>query len=148
MNQPKQRYERRGQDFADTLHARSREAAAEQRKLIISLATGCLAVYFLALTSKIEPELTKPQTLICFASVIMMTLSVFAGIYAWHADAQRNYYWAKVEEGKQESGGPEFDTLAKMWKGRLYICGYTRNIFFIVGILTSTVYIILRMFKI
>jgi hypothetical protein len=78
----KRHYERRGQDFADKLHARSREAAAEQRKLLISLATGCLALYFVALTGKIEPALTWSQTITCMLSVIFMALSILAGVFA------------------------------------------------------------------
>lgn len=109
-------YERRGQDFADVLHERSRQSAFEYRTLLTSLSTGALAVFFLALTTKIEPELTQLQLMTLSGAVLSMAVTTIAGLYCWHADARRNYFWAKVEEGKQKSGGSEFDTFAKDWK--------------------------------
>ena len=140
------RYQRRGQEFADRLHERSRKAAAEHRKLLTSLATGAIGIYFIALTSKADPALSWPQTLAALVSILSMALAIVAGIFSWHADSQRNYYWAEVEAGKQRRGGPEFDTLATRWKGCLYISNSLLLVFFISGILASVCYVVFRIY--
>lgn len=138
-------YERRGQDFADSLHARSRESSFEYRKLLTSLSTGTLALFFLALTTEIKPALTDYQIYTVAAAVICMGNAVFFGLFCWHADATRNYYWARVEEGKQKSGGPEFDTLAKAWKVRLQRATIVLEVSFCVGIACSLTYMVERL---
>ena len=139
-------YERRGQEFADELHSRSRESAFEYRKLLTSLATGALALFFLALTAKIEPALTQLQLWLIGGAIVSMAVTVVSGLYCWNADAQRNYFWAKVEEGKQESGGPEFDTLSKSWKKRLNRATVVLRYSFGIGIAFSVVYMAARVF--
>lgn len=138
------RYERRGQEFADTLHQRSRESAFEYRKLLTSLATGSLALFFLALTTEVRPELTRLQVATLVGAVLCMAVSIFSGMYCWHADATRNYYWGMVEEGKQRSGGPEFDTMAKTWKRRLERASKFLKYAFATGIALSVAYILER----
>lgn len=137
-------YQRRGQEFADELHSRSRDSAFEYRKLLTSLSTGALALFFLTLTSKIEPTLTGLQILLLSGAVLSMAMTVFSGLYCWNADAQRNYYWAKVEEGKQKSGGPEFDTLSKMWRKRLNNATSALRYSFVLGIAFSVIYMVGR----
>lgn len=137
-------YERRGQDFADELYSRSRESAFEYRKLLTSLSTGALALFFLALTSKIEPPLTQLQIGLLVGAISSMAVTVISGLYCWSADAQRNYFWAKVEEGKQESGGPECDTLSKTWKKRLERATAVLRYSFGIGIAFSVVYMAAR----
>ena len=65
-------YERRGQEFADKLHERSRGSAFEYRKLLTSLSTGALALFFVSLTAEVKPALTKLQILTVSAAVICM----------------------------------------------------------------------------
>jgi hypothetical protein len=140
-------YERRGQDFADELHERARESAFEYRKHLISFSTAALAVFFLALTTKIEPKLTQLQLYTIAGSVLFMAAATVAGLYCWHADATRNYYWAKVEEGKQTPDSPKYDTLAKTWKGRLETSTTFLRYFFGTGISFSVVYMLERVFE-
>jgi len=140
-------YQRRGQEFADRLHQRSREAAAEHRKVLTSMATGSLAVFFVALTTKIEPSLTCMQTVTVSFALGFMATAVFLGVFTWYADAQRNFFWAKVEEGKQKSGGPEFDTLSKKWRKRLYLADKFLIVAFLFGITSSVLYLLGRIYK-
>src|SRR5688572_24826617 len=137
-------YERRGQEFADTLHERSRDSAFEYRKLLTSLSTGSLALFFLALTTEVRPPLTEIQVATLSIAVLCMATATFSGLYCWHADATRNYFWARVEEGKQRSGGPEFDTLAKTWKRRLERATTALKYAFAAGIASSVAYILQR----
>jgi len=142
------RYERRGQEFADTLHERARTATAEYCNLLTAFAVGSLALFFLTVTEKIEPPLTSAQLwTLCFAIGLMAT-ATFAGVYQWYSDAQRNYYWAKVEEGKQTSGGAEFDTLSVVWKRRRYKSIWLLRACFLCGIGFAVAYIVERLFAV
>jgi len=53
--------DKRPPDLAKTLHDRARSAGTEYHRLLISLATGVLAAYFIALTAKVEPPLSTVE---------------------------------------------------------------------------------------
>ena len=134
-------------DFADTLHARAREAASEQRKLLISLSTGGVGVFFFSLTSTISPPISELQKYFISASLVFLASAILSGLYAWHADALRNYYWAQVEAGEQKKDGTEYDYLAGLWKRRLQWSTTILISSFILGQLFAIAYIWARIFS-
>jgi hypothetical protein len=136
------------QDFSDALHSRAREAASEQRKLLISLATGGVGVFFLALTTNTTPPLTYYQQVLVTASLGFLSAAIAAGLFAWHADALRNYYWAQVEGGDQEKGGVRYDDLSGSWKRRLRWSTSVLIFAFLLGQLFAVVYILARIYNI
>ena len=140
-------YTRRGQQFADALHERARESASEYRKLLISLSTGALAFFFLALTTKIEPALSELQLVTLACAILSMAFTTFSGLYSLHADAQRNYHWGKVEEGRQKPNQLSHQTLSKHWKKRLDLATVSVRYSFASGIAFGVVYMLERVLR-
>lgn len=135
---------------ANKLHERAREAASEYHKLLTQLSTGLLAIYFLALTSSIEPPLTLIQRSAALSSLILMGLAVLFGVMYWLADALRNYYWGSSIAASTEESNHEQERLYGqkiLWQRVIRIGTWGISISFLCGIATSTWYMILRLFS-
>jgi hypothetical protein len=130
------------------LHNRAGDSAKETRQTIITLATGSLAVFFLALTSEIKPPLTDVQQATVLIAMVAMALAIFAGLWSAYADAQWSYHWAdqveKIkylgEKGIPEQKGVDDWHFHKGWSEKAEI------LFFVIGVLVSVGYIALRVF--
>ncbi|KPA09826.1 hypothetical protein MHK_009968, partial [Candidatus Magnetomorum sp. HK-1] len=66
-------------DLNQIYHDRARESGVELRKLIISLSSGAIAVFFLVLTKEVKPPLTLFQQKLLFLTVCSFGLSIFGG---------------------------------------------------------------------
>ena len=79
----------------DLWHDRARAAAVEQRQLLITLATACLAVFFVTLTGDNAVKLALWQRVLARVGLLCMGISVFGGVIAVFGDARRCYNLAR-----------------------------------------------------
>jgi len=86
------------------LHDRAAESAKETRQAILGLASGALAVFFLALTSNkdVEPPLNAFERVTILISLASMSVAVLAALWSAFADAQWSYLWARTIEQRPE----------------------------------------------
>lgn len=86
------------------LHDRAAESAKETRQAILGLASGALAVFFLALTSSkgVEPPLNACERVTVLISLASMSVAVLAALWSAFADAQWSYLWARSIEQRPE----------------------------------------------
>jgi hypothetical protein len=131
----------RHQPDPQTLYNRAREAGAENRKLLVSLATGSLAFLFLGLTQQTPPALTGVQkAVICFG-LTCFALAVFCGVFAFQVDAWRNYAWARELQATTDEERENFKQERRWWKSMLKFCGTALYVFFLLGIAAAAVYV-------
>lgn len=131
-----------------TLHERAREASVEQRKLLISLSTAGLGAYFVALTVKVDPPLLQTQQWTLCGGALLLFVSTVVGIFAWQADAQRNYFWARGLSATTDEKRKPFITTKNKWTLRLELSMRMLRYSFAGGILAGVAYSILRIFNI
>jgi hypothetical protein len=133
-----------GEGFPQILHDRSRAAGTELHKLLISLSTGTLAIYFLALTGEAKPPLTRNQKFLAITSVACVALAATSGILSMYADVRRFYLWGSalqtVDKTKRTALYKERDE----WITRDRRFAPAMGILFVVGMLTSVIYGTLR----
>jgi len=134
----------RGEGFAQILHDRARRSAEQLNKLLVSLSTAILAVYFLALTTGIEPELTNWQTIICIAGLVPMGIATVAGILGLLCDAKRNYLRATALQTEEQEKRDQLFAVRERWLNYERWCDRSLSIFFVIGVIASVVYLVLR----
>lgn len=142
----KRKSERRivGKGLPQILHDRARKSAEELHKLLLTFSTAILAVYFLALTTKVEPELTDIQSIISILGVLLMGVAVTAGLVSLHADTKRNYFRASAIQTKKQDERDKNFKLRDRWlllhrRSSAILLGS-----FLIGISLSIVYMIAR----
>lgn len=131
-------------NLAEILHDRAREASSQHRNLLVSLSTGCLAVFFVTLTTKIDPPLTNTQSLTLLISLSAMSLAIIVGLLSWYSDGRRNYFWAS---GIQSDEGERRKRLFKQrnnWYKMMQLSNIFQRSLFIIGILSASFYLFLR----
>ena len=129
----------------EKLHERARAGVAEQRRLLVSLATGSIAVFFLSLTSEIKPELTKTQKGAITLALLFMSLAVAAGLRSWQHESQWSYCWAK-ELGAEESGERKVLNARRMRHyGLMEKANHYLRRFFQGGVLCAAFYVLARL---
>ena len=86
------------------LHDRAAESAKETRQAILTLSSGALAVFFLALTTNkaVEPALKPFERWVILLSLTCMAVAVVSSLWCAYADAQWSYWWARVIENRAE----------------------------------------------
>ncbi len=142
-DEPSSDREDRGRGFPQAIHDRSRSAAEELHKLLLSLATGTLAVYFVALTAT-DSELTRAQKLAAGCALIAMATSVLSGMSGWYADARRNYYWASAMQAHEKSSRSRLYKARDRWLYAERRLAKLLGASFAVGIISSVAYMMLR----
>lgn len=130
------------------LYDRSRYSAEEQRKLLISLGTGTIAIFFLALTAKIEPSLTVLQKTTIGIGLFFIALSVLSGIFQWFADAKWNYAWARSLESKSSKDRKKRRKSKDQWHKIQRVTGICLRANFVIGILSAVFYVFARVWSI
>lgn len=137
----------RGEGFAQIIHDRSRDAAQTLHKMLTTLATAALGVYFVSLTRSIQPELTPIQKGTAAIALITMALAAGAGLFGMYADSRRNYHWAKgmqLHEGKEKR--PQYKQQV-IWNRRKKAMASTLGLSFATGIVASLAYLMERIFS-
>jgi hypothetical protein len=135
------------------LHNRAAESAKETRQSIVTLSAGSLAVFFLALTSKIEPPLSDPQKATVIIALVAMAAAIFAGLWSAYSDAQWSFFWAKERTQVEEmTSQPNIspDTYWRNQKNRWHRhkrwSEKAALISFTLGVFVASIYIALRAF--
>jgi hypothetical protein len=132
----------------ETLHERAREAAMQQRQLLITLSTACLAVFFVTLTGTDASKFGATERMYARAGLAGMGLSVFGGVIALFADARRNYNQARhlqAEEKGQSALSAAFRTRYLRWKNVVKTGNWIQRICFLVGIAAIVAYTFARL---
>ena len=128
------------------LHDRAGESARETRTHVIGLATGSLALFFIALTGKADPALTNVQRHVVMAAVILHACAVGSGLWSAFADAQWSYHWARELQAADTKTANVFKRAAAQWhwhkrwseKATLALCA--------LGVVLSATYLALRVY--
>lgn len=129
---------------AVVLHARARESASELRKLFVSLSSGAIAAFYLALTSRIDPVLTSAQKITVIFSIVCFGACILFGALQWQADVKRNYYWANALEEQVESLGNHHYKKRDTWLRVRRMSGVVLRTAFIFGVLGALAYVVER----
>jgi hypothetical protein len=130
-----------------TLHARAAESARESRGHLVSLATGSLALFFIALTGKTDPPLTPAERIVTICAVAALGLTVFAGIWGSYADAHWSYHWAKQIESDNANNpvtSAEMSTKAERWHWHKRWTEWATMLLFAIGIAFAVAYLFMR----
>ena len=133
-----------GKGFAQILHDRARKASEEIHKLLLTFSAGILAVYFFALTSNDELQLTNSQKVLCIIGIGLMGSSILAGLYGLFADTKRNYYWARSIQENDETKRIVLHNTYRSWLRLQRLCRPMLCILFLLGVLITIAYMILR----
>jgi hypothetical protein len=127
----------------DLWHNRARESALETRKLLITLATACLAVFFITLTGDNAGKLNFAQRAFARAGLLSMGISILFGVVANFCDARRCYNLARHIQAKAANE----TTLADAFHSRfvayfrtLTICNWIQRLAFLTGIAATVIY--------
>ncbi len=123
---------------------RARESSVELRKLVISLSTGALAMYFLVLTKEIRPPLTDNQQTLLIVSIYFFGLCILGGIISWWSDGSRFFFLARIIESNQENSSDLLFKMKRRWQIARRISDVLLMASFSGGILTSIVFIFYR----
>ena len=89
---------------------RSRSSAFDLLKLLVSLATGGVGVFFAVLTQKLDPALREPERDVAVVGLVTMVLAVLAGLLGWGADARYYERWAQSLQHEASAG--------RLWRAR------------------------------
>jgi hypothetical protein len=135
----------RGRGFPQILHDRARTAAEELHKLLLSLSTGGVAVYFLGLTGKIEPRLTTSQIATVLVATIGFAGAGLSGITCWYADCRRNYFWASALQTGDKLERSKFYRQRDRWLRTERVTANLLIGLFVLGVLVSALYVGFRL---
>jgi hypothetical protein len=131
-------------NLSQKFHDRARESGVELRKLVISLSTGALAIYFLVLTREITPPLTDIQQVLLLASVCFFGLCIFGGIVSWWSDGARFFFLALSAESNQDGSSDSAFKLKRRWTIVRRLSDVILTVAFSGGVLVSIVFIFYR----
>lgn len=134
----------KGDGFAQILHDRSRAVGTDLVKLVLSLSTGTLAIFFLALTGEAKPPLTLAQKTSAVASVAILGVAVFCGIISMYADTRRYYFWACALQTADKQQRDAHYRSRDAWLLSARLLAAAMGISFLLGMLSSIVYGVLR----
>jgi hypothetical protein len=114
-------------------------------KLLLSLSTGGVAVYFLGLTGKIEPRLTTSQIAAVSIATIGFADAGLSGISCWSADCRRNYFWASALQAEDKLERSKLYRQRDRWLRGERVTANLLISLFVLGVLVSALYIGLRL---
>lgn len=136
----------RNADLSERIHDRARQSGVELHKLTIGLTTGILASYFVAMTAKADAQFTSLQRICMSLGMVVLAAALGSGLFAWYADTKRNYYWARALVADVAKTRNELYVRRDSWirlKDGFTIAMY---LMFSLGIGSSGVYVLLRIF--
>ena len=146
MNVPREHTKSSGERAPSptVLHARARESGSELRKLLISLSTGAIAAFYLALTSRIDPPLTSSQQFTVILSILSFSVCILSGALQWQADVKRNYHWANALEAVAETQRKKHYNKRDAWLRMRNLSGTVLRAAFSLGVLGAAAYVVAR----
>ena len=128
---------------AQLLRDRSRASGFDLLKLLISLSTGGVATYFIALTGETRPQLNEAERWVVWISLSLMVSAVLVGLLGWTLDAAFFRYWAKSIENGENGSGIYWEKRQKFNRRRLFAIRLL-PVLFLLGVIGSGVYVALR----
>jgi hypothetical protein len=134
----------RGEGFPQILHDRARDVGQDLFKLLLSLSTGILAVYFFALTAEVKPALSLSQKVAALVGLSFLSLAVFSGLVSLHADSRRNYFWASALQAPDKERRASLYKQRDRWMAVEFRTYLLLVIGFLGGVISSVAYMILR----
>ena len=137
----------RGQGFPQILHDRARVSTEELVRLLLTLSTAGVGVFFIALTGKSDPPLTSRQEVAVLVALVAMASATLCGMLSWFADGRRNYLWATALQTKKNLKGDPRDQLfvrRDFWLDLARRAYQLLMILFAVGIAASLCYLVCR----
>lgn len=131
---------------SQVLHDRAASSARETRAHVMTMATGSLAVFFLALTAEIKPPLSTTQEQVIVVVIVLMAVSILSGLWSAITDAQWSYCWAKVIESEEREPKQVEGWTAKRdrWHAHKRWSEQASLVAFVLGVIGASVYLWLR----
>lgn len=126
---------------AAELRARSRTAATDLLKTVVSLATGAIAVIFAMMTDKDTVIGPGAQACSILLAAAFFVAAVLAGLSGWLVNSQR--YYQESLALAIEGGGKPGHRSNQLKKVQLF-CFFALPVFFWLGVFCAGVYILLR----
>ncbi|MBI3380647.1 MAG: hypothetical protein HY019_01450 [Aquabacterium sp.] len=139
--------EHRGEGFPQILHDRARVSTEELVKLLLTLSTAGVGVFFIALTGKSDPPLTPRQEVVVLVALVAMSLATLCGMLSWFADGRRNYLWAtalQTKKGKKDGPRDQLFVQRDFWLDVAKRAYQLLMVLFGVGIVASLYYLVCR----
>lgn len=136
----------RGEGYAQILHDRARESTLELRKLLISLSTGVIAIYFLSLTGQDNSTLSLMAKIWSGLSLILMGFSTLSGLLFWYANSVSNYAGGSARQAEKKEKQKRFSRMHKRWQTIQNLASFMQMWSFALGIIFSVLYGIERLF--
>lgn len=133
-----------GGDFAQKLHDRARQSSQDLHRLLLSLSTGLVAVYFVALTTTEDAAKPGVQTVTAIIGLCAMGVAVFAGLLGLYADMKRNYFRGSAIQATKPTRRDYLYRKRDLWLRRQRWSIRALNVFFVFGVGMSVVYVICR----
>lgn len=130
--------------LAQILHDRARESSQQLHKLLLSFSTGLLAVYFIALTATEDAAQPGIQTISAIAGLSATGIAVFAGLVGLYADMKRNYFRASALQAEDKQRRDKLFRTRDRWLFRQRLSIMSLNVFFLLGVTSSIIYIVCR----
>lgn len=137
----------RGQGFPQILHDRARVSTEELVRLLLTLSTAGVGVFFIALTGKSDPPLTPRQEVAVLVALVAMAAATLFGMLSWFADGRRNYLWAtalQTKKGKEDGPRDQLFVRRDFWLALARRAYQLLMLLFGVGIVASLYYLVCR----
>src|SRR5262245_49539245 len=83
-----------------TLYDRSRVSGLEMFKLLTQLSTAAVGVFFIALSTNINPPLSQDQRQSVIGALCFMVITLLCGVFGMAADSYFYESWARTLSGK------------------------------------------------
>lgn len=143
MSDNDEREDTRGEGFPQILHDRAREGAASLHRFLLSLSTGGVAAFFIAVTTDVDPPLSGLQQILVLVALVGLAVATAAGVIAWHADALRYYHWATALQASEADKSASY-RLHAGYQARKKRAVSTLLVSFTVGIVSAVAYVAAR----
>lgn len=127
---------------------RGRKSAEEGTKLLITVSLTCLGVFFVALTSKIDPPLTYSQKIIAIISISSIGFSSACGLVSWLIDAKSHINWALALSQTEKNKRSKYYRLRDKWRKLELLNKNVFFIFFFLGLIGGITYMLFRILDI
>lgn len=127
---------------AQSLYDRSRAASIELVKHFSTLATAAVGVFFIALSTKVDPPLTPDQRAAVVLALGLMVLTLVGSILGWLADALFHESWARHASGKDPESNWRVRERANAWR-KIFM--FSAMLSFLLGALAAAHYVYLRL---
>jgi multisubunit Na+/H+ antiporter MnhB subunit len=123
------------------LYDRSRASGMEMFKLLTQLSTAAVGVFFIALSTNINPPLTHEQRFSVLAALSFMVITLLCGVFGIAADAYFYESWARSLSGKNADTNWKHRERANRVR-KLFT--FAAMLFFLLGAFAAARYIYLR----